>query len=94
MNDALNSAADYIESLCGAIGLPCQIVGGILHEDASTIEMEAEFSFNPIAYPQRCRTLSSRLRDTFRADDAGVDVDGQRVWIYRMSNTRRLGVQF
>jgi len=89
---ALNMAADYTESLCSAVGLPCKIVGGILHEDASTIEMEAKFAVNPVAYPQRCRTLSSRLRDAFCADDAGVDVDGQRVWIYGMSDTCRIGV--
>jgi hypothetical protein len=87
----LDMAADYIESLCAAIGLPCKIVGGTLHESANTIEMEAEFACNPIAYPQRCRTLSSRLRDTFCADDAGVDVDGASVWVCGMSDTRRLG---
>lgn len=93
MNDALNRAADYIESLCSAVGLPCKIVGGTLYESDHTIEMVAEFACNPIAYPQRCRTLSSRLRDTFCANDAGVDADGRRVWIYQMTDTRRLGVE-
>ena len=37
-----------------------------------------------IAANLRCRTLSTMLRGVFHANDAGVDMDGKRIWIYQI----------
>lgn len=80
----LDIVADYVEDLCGKIKMPCSITGGVLHGKKRTIELDADFPNDPLVNPQRCRTLSTILCGVFHANDAGVDMDGKRIWIYQI----------
>ena len=87
----LDTVADYVERQCQRFDMPCQITGGVLRQSSNSIELDADFTADPLACQDNLHMLSSTLKNIFNCEKAGGTADGH-IWIYNIRDMRRLEV--
>lgn len=82
----LNAIADHVEALSHELQIPVSIWGGLLQPERRTLILLVHC--NPAIRDDITahREFSRRLRQTFRCELAGLDVDNDGIWLYAMSS--------